>query len=96
MMFRHDSLLHRLAAVFHQQPDGGRSRVELGHMIFVHNLPHTTNIWVCRKSLKLKHTHTQNHQKQCNKYFDVTFQAGELDYGAANNHYVYKMSEIGE
>lgn len=64
---RDDSLLHRLAAELHQQPDGGRSRVELGHMIFVHDLPHAAYVWVSRQTLELKHRqeihkHTQQEQ----------------------------------
>lgn len=50
-----DSLLHRLSAVLHQQSDCGRRRVELAHVIFVHNLPHAAYVRVSRKALKLKH-----------------------------------------
>lgn len=50
------SPLHRLAAELHQQPDGGRSRVELGDVIFVHNLPHAAHIGVGGQTLELKHT----------------------------------------
>lgn len=55
---RNDSLLHWLAAVLHQQSDGSRRRVELGHVIFVHNLPHAADIWVRRQALKLEHEQT--------------------------------------
>lgn len=48
------SLLHRLAAVLHQHPDGGRRRVELGHLIFVHHLPHATDVRVCGQALELE------------------------------------------
>lgn len=60
MMVGDDLLLHRLTAVLHQQSDGGRSRVELGHKIFIHYLPHPANIWVSGQALKLKHTQTVN------------------------------------
>lgn len=54
------SLLHWLAAVLHQHPDGGRRRVELGHLIFVHHLPHATDVRVGRQALELKGRHTSN------------------------------------
>lgn len=52
------SLLHWLAAVLHQQPDGGGRCVELAHVIFVYNPPHAAHIRVRGKTLKLKHTHS--------------------------------------
>lgn len=51
-----DSPLHRLVAVLHQQPDGGRSRVELGHAVLVHDLPHATDVRVGGQTLELKHS----------------------------------------
>lgn len=46
--------LHRLAAVLHQHPDGGRRRVELGDSVFVHDLPHATHVGVGGQALELK------------------------------------------
>lgn len=48
-----NSLLNRLAAILHQEPDGGGCRVELGDLIFINDLPHPAHIRVCGKTLKL-------------------------------------------
>lgn len=56
--------LHRLAAVLHQHPDGGRRRVELGDSVFVHDLPHATDVGVGGQALELKGSNTATRLQQ--------------------------------
>lgn len=78
------SPLHWLVSKLHQQPDGGGSRVELGDVIFVHDLPHTAHVGVGGQTLELTHT-----KDSCTK---IT--AGSLEEVPASDHQTALDSSI--
>lgn len=43
----------RIISKLHEHPDCCWCRVELGHLVFVHNAPQAAFIWVCGDPLKL-------------------------------------------
>lgn len=48
-----DLLVDWLAAVLHEEPDGCGCRVKLGHVVFIHYLPHSANIRIGGQAFKL-------------------------------------------
>lgn len=77
-----NSLLNGLTAVLHQEPDGGGCRVELGHLIFINNLPHSAHIRVCGKTLKLG---TEDLKKSHSKAYTDKSKCLKSDYKRAKS-----------
>lgn len=51
-------LLQRFPSVLHQQADGCRSCVELGHFVLLNDLPEPADMRVNRNTFELEKTHT--------------------------------------
>lgn len=64
LTFRCLLLLQWFPSVLHQQADGCRSCVELGHFVLLNNLPEPADMRVNWNTFKLEKTHTHMHHKE--------------------------------